>query len=179
MVDVSLDVSVSPDADANAIIAKLTSEHAGACQSLEKSLAQCGTKGLVRKQKFMTWAELMVPQLSSTLSTFVHNLLFHSKYLHHHLNFVPFKYPKLDQTSSIFQGAHCSNLFALAVTSPLMGGKWHNLYSFEFHGHSMNRLQVCLIALLFLLSVPTSYIYFILSNLVCYHWILRTVCHCH
>lgn len=96
----------------------------------------------MQRENFVEWAEMMVPQLSSTLSTFMHNLLFHTKYTTHHLNFVPFKYPKLDQTSSIFGGVHCSNLFALAVTSPLMGGSWHNLYSFEHHGNSMNRLQV-------------------------------------
>ncbi|KAL7509121.1 hypothetical protein ACHAXN_006156 [Cyclotella atomus] len=133
--------AVSPNADAQAIIAKLESEHDGACLPLEKSLAQFGQKGLVQRENFVEWAEMMVPQLSSTLSTFMHNLLFHTKYTTHHLNFVPFKYPKLDQTSSIFGGVHCSNLFALAVTSPLMGGSWHNLYSFEHHGNSMNRLQ--------------------------------------
>jgi hypothetical protein len=142
---INVDVTVSPDADANAIIAKLESEHEGACHPLEKSLAQCGQKGLVQRENFVEWAEIMVPQLSSTLSTFIHNLLFHTKYTHHHLNFVPFQYPSLDQTSGIFGGAHCSNLFALAVTSPLMGGKWHNLYSFEHHGNSMNRLQVRLV----------------------------------
>ncbi|KAL7516461.1 hypothetical protein ACHAWX_001475 [Stephanocyclus meneghinianus] len=135
------DVTISPEADAKSIIEKLESERDGACLSLEKSLAQFGKTDLIDKQNFMTWAELMVPQLSSTLSTFVHNLLFHTKWTRHHLNFVPFEYPKLDHMSSIFVGRHCSNLFALALTSPLMGGKWHNLYSFEYHGNSMNRLQ--------------------------------------
>jgi hypothetical protein len=142
----TLDVIISPEADAKSMIAKLESERDGACLSLEKSLAQFGKNSLVDKQNFMKWAELMVPQLSSTLSTFVHNLLFHTKWTHHHLNFVPFEYPKLDHMSSIFVGPHCSNLFALALTSPLMGGKWHNLYSFEYHGNSMNRLQVSLMS---------------------------------
>lgn len=140
----TLDVTISPETDAKSIIEKLESERDGACLSLEKSLAQFGKTDLIDKQNFMTWAELMVPQLSSTLSTFVHNLLFHTKWTRHHLNFVPFEYPKLDHMSSIFVGRHCSNLFALALTSPLMGGKWHNLYSFEYHGNSMNRLQVSL-----------------------------------
>jgi hypothetical protein len=136
------DITVSPDADAKAIVAKLESDHDGACSSLEKSLAQTGKKGLVTKQNFIEWAEQTAPQITSTLSTFVHNLLFHVRWTQHHLNFIPFAYPKLDQTSAIFEGIHSSNLFALAMTTPLMGGKWHNLYSFEYHGHSMNRLQV-------------------------------------
>lgn len=139
-----LDVTVLPNANANAIIAKLQSEHDGACLPLEKSLAMFGQRTYVKKENFVNWAETMAPQLSSTLSTFIHNLLFHAKYTHHHLNFVPFRYPSLDQRSTIFGGAQCSNLFALAVTSPLMGGEWHNLYSFEYHGNSMNRLQVSL-----------------------------------
>lgn len=139
-----LDVTVSPEAATNAIVAKLASEHDGACIPLGNSLRQFGQKGLVQKEQFFQWAELMAPQLSSTLSTFIHNLLFHTKYTQHHLNFVPFQYPNLDQISSIFGGAHCSNLFALAATSPMMVGKWHNLYSFEYHGNSMNRLQVSL-----------------------------------
>lgn len=136
-----IDVIVSPNADAKAIIAKLESEHDGACLPLERSLTLFGQKSLVQRENFYQWAEMMVPQLSSTLSTFVHNLLFHTKYTKHHLNFVPFEYPKLEK-SDIFGGAQCSNLFALAVTSPLMSGNWHNLYSFEYHGNSMNRLQV-------------------------------------
>ncbi|KAL7462055.1 hypothetical protein ACHAXS_002454 [Conticribra weissflogii] len=134
--------SVSPDADAHGIVARLESEHDSACESLEKSLAAAGNMyGMVTKQQFMEWAELTAPQISSTLSTFMHNLLFHGKWLKHRLNFVPFEYPKLDQKSDIFEGVHPPNLFALACASPQMGGKWHNLYSFEFHGHSMNRLQ--------------------------------------
>jgi len=141
----SIDVIVSPQADTEAIVAKLASEHSGACLPLQKSLALFGQKGLVQKEQFVLWAEQTVPQLPSTLSTFIHNLLFHTKYTHHHLSFVPFQYPTLDQKSSIFQGAHCSNLFALATTSPFLSGKWHNLYSFEYHGNSMNRLQVSLL----------------------------------
>ncbi len=140
------EVLVSPDADAHGIVARLESEHDSACESLEKSLAAAGNMyGMVTKQQFMEWAELTAPQISSTLSTFMHNLLFHGKWLKHRLNFVPFEYPKLDQKSDIFEGVHPPNLFALACASPQMGGKWHNLYSFEFHGHSMNRLQVILL----------------------------------
>mmetsp|Transcript_27565 Transcript_27565/g.58248 ORF Transcript_27565/g.58248 Transcript_27565/m.58248 type:complete len:485 (+) Transcript_27565:97-1551(+) len=135
------EVIVSADADADAIVARLSSEHDSACSSLERSLAQAGEDGLVTKQNFYDWAETMAPQISSTLSTFMHNLLFHGKMLKHRLNFVPFEPPKLDQRSDIFEGVHPPNMFALTCTSPLIGGKWHNLYSFEFHGHSMNRLQ--------------------------------------
>jgi len=120
----------------------LESEHDGACSSLEKSLALNGDEnGMCTKQNFFDWAETVAPQLSSTLSTFTHNLLFHGKMLKHRLNFVPFDPPKLDQRSDIFQGVHPPNMFALTCTSPLIGGQWHNLFSFEFHGHSMNRLQ--------------------------------------
>jgi len=48
---------------------------------------------------------------------------------------------QLDQHSDIFEAMHHPNLFALACTSPLIVGKWHNLYSRQFHGASMNRLQ--------------------------------------
>mmetsp|Transcript_20092 Transcript_20092/g.43626 ORF Transcript_20092/g.43626 Transcript_20092/m.43626 type:complete len:486 (-) Transcript_20092:220-1677(-) len=131
----------SPDADADAIVARLRSEHDSACSSLERSLVHAGENSMVTKQNFYEWAETIAPQISSTLSTFVHNLLFHGKMLKHRLNFVQFEPPKLDQRSNIFEGVHRPNLFALTCISPLVGGKWHNLYSFEFHGHSMNRLQ--------------------------------------
>lgn len=118
------EVIISPDADANAIVARLESEHDGACSSLERSLAQAGKNGRVTKQNFYVWAETMAPQISSTLSTFMHNLLFHTKMPKcRNLNFVPFELPKLDQQSDIFQGVHSPNLFAVACTSPLIGGK--------------------------------------------------------
>lgn len=135
------DVIISPDADATAIIAKLESEHDGACLALERSLSQAGEKGCVTKKNFYDWAETMAPQLSSTLSTFMHNLLFHGKWMKHRLNFVLFQNPKLDQHSDIFEAVHHPNLFALACTTPLVAGEWHNLYSRQFHGASMNRLQ--------------------------------------
>jgi len=118
------EVIISPDADADAIVARLESEHDGACSSLERSLAQAGENGKVKKQHFYDWAETMAPQISSTLSTFMHNLLFHTKMPKcRNLNFVPFKVPKLDQKSDIFQGVHSPNLFTVACTSPLIGGK--------------------------------------------------------
>ena len=118
-----IEVIVSPDAEAEAIVARLESEHDSACSSLERSLAHAGENGLVTKQNFYDWAETMAPQISSTLSTFMHNLLFHGKMLKHRLNFVQFEPPKLDQRSDIFQGVHPPNLFALTCTSPLIGGK--------------------------------------------------------
>jgi hypothetical protein len=138
---IAAEVVVSPDADPDAIVARLESEHDSACSSLERSLAQFGEGGLVTKQNFYDWAETIAPQISSTLSTFIHNLFFHGKMLKHRLNFVLFEPPKLDQVSNIFQGVHPPNMFALTCTTPFIGGQWHNLYSFEFHGHSMNRLQ--------------------------------------
>mmetsp|Transcript_15605 Transcript_15605/g.37471 ORF Transcript_15605/g.37471 Transcript_15605/m.37471 type:complete len:88 (+) Transcript_15605:3418-3681(+) len=55
----------------------------------------------------MAWsinrAETMAPQISFTVSTFMHNLLFHGKMLKHNLNFIPFDRPKLDQHSDIFR----------------------------------------------------------------------------
>lgn len=136
------EVVISPDSDTDAIAARLESEHDSACSALENSLAQAGENGMVNKQNFFKWAETMAPQISSTLSTFMHNLLFHGKMTKHRLNFVPFKPPKLDQQSAIFKGVqHPPNMFALTCTSPLIGGNWHNLYSFEYHGNSMNRLQ--------------------------------------
>lgn len=118
-----IEVVVSPDADADAIVKRLSSEHDSACSSLEKSLALVGENGMVNKQNFFDWAETMAPQISSTLSTFMHNLLFHGKQLKHRLNFVPFEPPKLDQRSDIFLGVHPPNMFALTCTSPLIGGK--------------------------------------------------------
>ena len=119
-----IEVIISQDADAEAIIKRLSSEHDSACSSLEKSLALAGEYGLVNKQNFFDWAETMAPQISSTLSTFMHNLLFHGKMLkHRRLNFVPFEPPKLDQRSDIFHGVHPPNLFALTCTSPLIGSE--------------------------------------------------------
>lgn len=135
-----VEVIISPDADAKAIVAKLESDHDGACISLEKSLAQAGGNGFIAKQNFLDWAKTMAPQILSTLSTFMHNIRFHGMWVKHRLNFVPYEYPKLDQHSDIFESVHQPNLFALTGTSPLMGGKWHNLYSHPFHSASMNRL---------------------------------------
>ena len=115
------EVVVSPDADDRAIVAKLDSEHEGACSSLEKSLSLAGKDELVTKNQFFDWAETMAPQLSTTLSTFMHNLLFHGK-MKHKLNFIPFELPLLDQRSDIFDGKHTPNMFALACTSPLISG---------------------------------------------------------
>jgi hypothetical protein len=89
------DVIISQDADAAAIVAKLESEHDGACLALERSLVLAGEDGYVTKENFFNWAETMAPMLSSTLSTFMHNLLFHGKWLKHRLNFVLFQYPKV------------------------------------------------------------------------------------
>jgi len=114
-------VLVSPDADDKTIIAKLECEHEGACSSLEKSLSIAGEDGLVTKKQFFDWAETMAPQISTTLSTFMHNLLFHGK-MKHKLNFVPFQLPLLDQRSDIFDGKHTPNMFALACTSPSIAG---------------------------------------------------------
>ncbi len=119
-----IEVVVSPDADGDAIVKRLESEHDSACSSLEKSLAHAGDEnGMVTKHQFIDWAETMAPQISSTLSTFMHNLLFHGKMSNHRLNFVPFETPKLDQRSDIFEGVHHPNLFALTCTSPLIGGE--------------------------------------------------------
>jgi hypothetical protein len=134
------DVIISPDADAKGIVAKLESGHDSACSALERPLAQAGEGGYVSKADFISWAENTAPMLSSTLSTFMHNLLFHGKWVKHRLNFVLFQQPKLDQHSDIFE-AHHPNLFALCCTTPSLAGDWHNLYSRQFHGASMNRLQ--------------------------------------
>jgi len=115
------EVLVSPDADDKAIVAKLECEHEGACSSLEKSLSLAGENDLVTKKQFFDWAETMAPHLSTTLSTFMHNLLFHGK-MKHKLNFVPFQLPLLDQRSDIFDGKHTPNMFALACTSPSIAG---------------------------------------------------------
>lgn len=118
-----LEVLLSADADADAIVVRLASEHDSACSSLERSLAQAGKDGLVTKQDFYEWAETTAPQISTTLSTFLFNLLFHGKMLKHRLNFVKFDPPILDQPSEIFKGVHPPDLFALTCTSPLIGGQ--------------------------------------------------------
>ena len=48
----SIEVVVSPDADADAIVKRLESEHDSACSSLEKSLALANDEnGMVTKQQ--------------------------------------------------------------------------------------------------------------------------------
>lgn len=62
----------------DAIPAKLESEQKNcACSSLERSLADTGRDGFVNRQNFFDWAETMEPNISSTMSMFVHSLLFH------------------------------------------------------------------------------------------------------
>ena len=112
-----------------------------ACLPLERSLGRLGTNGAVTQNAFKNWAQTKVPLLSSVLSTFMSNLLFHGHHTDHQLHFTPFILPELDQPSSIFDENKKVSLFALACTSPKLMGVWHNLYSFEYHGNSMNRLQ--------------------------------------
>ena len=140
-----IEVVVSPDADADAIVTRLGSEHDSACSSLVGSLAKAGeNNGMVNRQNFYSWAETMAPQISATLSTFMHNLLFHGKMLKHRLNFVLFEPPKLDQRSDIFEGVHPPNMFALTCTSPLIGGKvWYTAVASTIYWHILLPNTIC------------------------------------
>ena len=100
-------------------------KHATKCVvHLSKSLTDfCKSRNRLTREAFVEWAELYFPALSSTLSTFVHNLLFHGHAFP--ANRIAFTSPKVYDSSDIFETDDSPLLVSLSFTSPNgdLGGK--------------------------------------------------------
>ncbi len=93
---------------------------------------------------FLSWAETTVPCLSSTIETFMHQILFPDKlYPPSRSEFI---FPNLRNQHSAFVPQKMNNessplLFTFATMSPSLGGAWQRLYTSDSDGLSFNRLQ--------------------------------------
>ena len=93
------------------------------CHFLTKSLiAVADENELVNLKAFTDWASSTVPEIATTMATFVQNLIFHGK-LEKKTNFDPFAYPKLEDTSDFFQASDPSLLFIFRSMSRDLSGK--------------------------------------------------------
>ena len=91
-------------------------------ESLARSLRSACPEGHVTPLLFIEWAEFNFPLLSTPLTTFVHDLLFH---VHPYpTTCIPYVPPKLDMESRVLTNASQNPmLMALSMTSEQMGGK--------------------------------------------------------
>ena len=89
--------------------------------SMARSLTEfCKDEGLSRRT-FIEWASDKFPGLSSSLSTFTHNLLFHGH--EYPKTRVPYTSPKLHGASEIFKTDTSPLLLALSFSNINLGGK--------------------------------------------------------
>ena len=117
---VAADVLVKPLFE-KTVITNMLDNATKACDPLVKSLKEtCGDRELT-KAIFLQWADHDAPMLSTTLSTFSHNLIFHGR--PYPASRIPHEHPKLDHTSDIFVGEDAALLFPLSVASFQLGGK--------------------------------------------------------
>lgn len=131
-------VIVAPSIDKKSILARVNKAE-DVIAPLVKGLKEvCGEESLSQKV-FLQWAEDKVPVLASTLSSFVHNLLFHGHPMPVSRN--PYEPPMMDTSSDIFTSNDSELLFSLSCASHHFGGKMHRLYSSEMDGRSFNRLE--------------------------------------
>ena len=135
---VASDVLVAPLFNKQAIL-KQVQELEPIIQSLTDSLQDTHRLKPLTKKDFISWAEDDFPLLSTPLSTFVHNLLFHGH--PYPEGRIPLAIPKLDHMSDIFKSPNSPFLTALAFMAPTVGGKWRRLYTSEMDGRSFNRLE--------------------------------------
>ena len=121
------------------VVANMLENSSKACDPLVRSLTEACEGKELTKEVFVRWADHTAPMLSSTLSTFVHNMLFHGR--PYPISRVPYMPPMLDHVSDIFAGQDASLLFPLSVASNNFNGKMHRLYSADQDGRSFNRLE--------------------------------------
>lgn len=135
---VAADCLVKPMLDKNVVQTMLDNADK-ACAPLVRSLTEACEGNNLTKEVFVRWADHTAPMLSATLSTFVHNMLFHGR--PYPLSRVPYVRPMLDHVSDIFAGMDATLLFPLSVVSFNFNGKFHRLYSSNQDGSSFNRLE--------------------------------------
>jgi len=81
----------------------------------------------VSMQTFTMWAETVVPLMSATLPTLMHQVIFHGKPFSPSRQ--PFLFPDLrDQTSSFFDNPFSPRLFSFACMSLSLGGEVSSQY---------------------------------------------------
>lgn len=144
IIDLSFRLSIAADVFVKPMLNKLVVKNmldnaSRACAPLVKSLTEACEGKALTKEVFVRWADHTAPMLSATLSTFVHNMLFHGR--PYPLSRVPYVRPMLDHISDIFAGKDATLLFPLSVTSFNFNGKMHRLYSSNQDGRSFNRLE--------------------------------------
>jgi hypothetical protein len=81
----------------------------------------CEKDGIITQTIFVNWAEYTCPMLSSTLSSFMHHLIFRGR--PYPAARVPYSHPKLYDSSDIFMSSDSPLLFFLSVTSRHFSGK--------------------------------------------------------
>ena len=167
---VASDVLVAPMVNKETIMAKLEAYEISIDALAESMTEFCGGNPL-SLQLFQDWAEEKLPMLSTPLSTFVHNLLFHGHA--YPKGRISYRCPRLDQPSDIFiHPCTTPELVTLSFTSPKFGGKvrgvchifccnfgrrmlktktfsrffvillqWKRLYSSFYDGRSFNRME--------------------------------------
>lgn len=135
------EILIDPAFDEKSIHQKLSATYS-ATNSLVNSLKEAMSQGAdaeLTKNDFITWAEQSTPMLSSTLSTFIHNLLFHGH--PYPVSRIPYTRPVLDNISDIFLEKDSHLLFPMSLMSTKLSGKMGRLYSSVVDGSSFNRLE--------------------------------------
>lgn len=117
---IASDVLVKPMLN-KTVVNNMLNNASRACEPLVKSLKEACEGKALTKDIFVRWSEQSAPMLSATLSTFVHNLLFHGR--PYPMSRVPYVRPMLDHVSDIFFGQDATLLFPLSVTSFNFNGK--------------------------------------------------------
>lgn len=114
------------------------------CRLLRKSLLQVADEnGFVDNVVFTDWALSMVPDIATTMETFVHNLIFHGQ-LEKERHFDRFFFPKVEDTSDFFKASDPSLLFILRCISPDLLGEWKCIYSSRLEGRSIESITQAL-----------------------------------
>lgn len=112
-------------------------------ERMAKSLDTVCKKEELSKNIWVDWAEKSFPSLSRTLSTFVHNLVFHGH--PYPPTWIPYCRPEVPDSSAIFESDTSPLLLSLSFMASTFGGKWHRLYSSDADGFSFNRLEWALL----------------------------------
>lgn len=134
---VAAEALVIPNLDEKVWLNRL--ENLSPSDAMKKSLESFVGKDKFNKKIFLDWAETTVPLLSSTISNFVHNLIFHAHPYPRAL--AQYVKPELFHSSDIFETSDSPRLFSLGCMDTHLNGKWHRLYSSESDGRSFNRLE--------------------------------------
>ena len=121
---VASETLVAPNFNKSAVLEKLEALQPTA-EALSASLTDFCKGNPLTSKMFILWAEEKFPMLSSPLSSFVQNLLFHGHDFPRAL--VPYHFPQLEHASDVFNLQYSPELVSLSFTSTLFGGKVSSL----------------------------------------------------